>query len=177
MVATTIFGLSITSPACNSRGRGPRLEDDHRGSGRTTSRVAIDVVPHLTPSAPEALTLLALCRPPMNCALAIGKFDGGVRVRLQVEPPGGLGVFPAVHRHGDQVRTILVIAEDHAPLPTGAAAHRREPHRPPTIRPRRPQALAAATEPIERAVNYPGGDNDPARRQTRRSFRRVGDGS
>src|SRR5206468_11134057 len=104
-----------TSASGSPRSRA-RFEDDDRGPGRAASRVAIDVVPHLAPSAPEALVLLALRCPPMDGARAIGELDGSVGVRLQVEPPGGLGVFPAVHRHRDQVRTILVIAEDHAAL-------------------------------------------------------------
>src|SRR2546426_4525304 len=163
--------------ASGSPGAGPRLEDDDRGPRRAASRVAIDVVPHLAPSGPEALVLLALRRPPpMDGARAIGKLDRGVGARLQVEPPGGLGVFPTVHRHRDQVRTILVIAEDHAALLAGAAADRGEAHRPPAVRLRGPEALPAATEPIDRAVNDPGGDNDPARRESRGSFRRVGHG-
>src|SRR2546426_2865286 len=162
--------------ASGSPGNGPRLEDDDRGPRRAASRVAIDVVPHLAPSAPEALALVALRRPPMDGARAIGKLDRGVGVRLQVEPPGGLGVFPTIHRHRDQVRTILVIAEDHAALLAGAAAHRGEAHRPPSVRLRRPQASTAPTEPIDRAVNYPGRDNDPAKRAPRRSIRRVGHG-
>src|SRR5688500_11422622 len=121
--------------------------------------------------------LFALGRTPANGARAMRKLDRGVGMRLQIEPPRWLRVLPAVHRHRDQVRTILVIAEDHAALLTGAAADRREAHRPPPVRLRWPEALTASSQPVDRAVDLPGRDDDPARRESRRSFRSVGHGS
>src|SRR6267142_2223352 len=45
-----------------------RLEDDDRGPGRAAGGVAVDVVPHLAPSGPEALVLVPLGRAPMDRA-------------------------------------------------------------------------------------------------------------
>jgi hypothetical protein len=46
----------------SSSGVGDRLQHDDRGPGRAASRVAIDVVPHLAPSGPEALVLVSFGR-------------------------------------------------------------------------------------------------------------------
>src|SRR5688572_16894919 len=73
-----------------------RLEDDDRGPGRAAGRVAIDIVPHLAPSGPEALALVALGGSPMDGARAIGKLHRRVGLRQQIEPPRRLGVFPPV---------------------------------------------------------------------------------
>src|SRR5687768_15515300 len=153
--------------------RRPRLEDDDRGPGWAAYRVAIEVVPHLAPAGPEALALVALRRPPMDSARPIGKLDRGVGLFQQIEPPRWLGVFPPVHRHSDQIRTIFVVAEDHAARLAGAAANSREAHRPPLVRLRRPQAFTPSTEPIDRAVYVPRRDHDPAGRQSRRSLGRI----
>jgi hypothetical protein len=42
-------------------------------------------------------------------------------VRLKIEPPRGFTVSPAIHRHGDQVRTFFEVTDHHAPLLAGAA--------------------------------------------------------
>src|SRR5256885_9350550 len=54
------------------------------------------------------------------------------------------------------------------------AAHRCETHRPPSVRLRGPEAHTASTKPMDRAMNYPGRDDDPAGRESRRSLRRNG---
>src|SRR5688500_369979 len=95
-------------------------------------------------------------------------------MRLQVEPPGWLGLCPAVHRHGHEVWAVLVVAEDHAALLAGTATHRCEAHRAPSVRLRRPQAFSPPTEPVDRAVYEPSRDDDPAGRESWRSLRRFG---
>src|SRR6266550_9349117 len=54
------------------------------------------------------------------------------------------------------------------------AAQCCETHRPPSVRLRRPEAHTASTKPMDRAMNYPGRDDDPAGRESRRSLRRNG---
>src|SRR5437867_10348922 len=62
--------------ASGSPGAGPRLEDDDRGHRRAASRVAIDVVPHPPPPAPEAPCPPALPPPrPLIAPLPSGKPD------------------------------------------------------------------------------------------------------
>ena len=53
---------SVTQSVRLRASLGSRLEDDDRSPGRAAGRVAIDVVPHLAPSGPEALVLVSLGR-------------------------------------------------------------------------------------------------------------------
>src|SRR5262245_5737221 len=57
-------------------------------------------------AGPQPLALLALGGTGPDGALLIRQLDDDVRARLQISPPGGLGRSPAVHREGDEVRTI-----------------------------------------------------------------------
>ena len=43
-------------------------------------------------------------------------------MRLQVQPPRGLGCTPAVHRHGDQVVAVLEVADENLSRLAGAPA-------------------------------------------------------
>ena len=38
--------------------------------------------------------------------------DDGVRVRLEVEPPRGMALVPAVHRERDEVGAVFEVADD-----------------------------------------------------------------
>src|SRR5207247_9782330 len=75
----SVAGIHPRSPSTSRTGRGaraspgsrPRLEDDDRGPGLAAGRVAIDVVPHLAPSGPEALVLVSLGRAATDRARAI----------------------------------------------------------------------------------------------------------
>ena len=73
-----------------------------------------------------------------------GQLDRRLRIRLEVEPPGGLRVGPAVHRRGDEVGTVLDVADDRDALLAGPAPDRLEPEHPPLRVGRRAQAEPAA---------------------------------
>src|ERR1035437_8671647 len=70
---------------------------------------------------PEARPLVLVRCTCVDGARPTGQIDNGVGMCLQVEPPGGLGIGPAVHGHGDQVRTVLEVTEDGHSLLTAAA--------------------------------------------------------
>src|SRR5712692_739013 len=85
---------------------------------------------------------------------------------LEIQPPGGLGIGPAVHGKGDEVRSIHVVAEDGGALLTRAAPdglqaqvaelaawrRRREPAPP-------------AGEPMDRTMCHPSAANEPTWRK------------
>jgi hypothetical protein len=85
-------------------------------------------------------------------------------MRLQIEPPGRLRIGPAVHRQGDQVRTILEVTDDHAALTAGAAPDCRETRRTPSAALRTPQAHSGTANAAHRAVRGPDNPDEPARR-------------
>ena len=118
-------------------------------------RVVVRVVAELAPPRPEALALLADRGPRTDLARAGLEFDLGVRLSLQVQPPRRLRRAPAVHRHRDEVRTILVVAEDRAARLPGLAPDGREPHRAPLPGPGQPEAASPAGDPMDRPVNHP----------------------
>src|SRR5918996_2539515 len=95
-------------------------------------------------------------------------------MRLQVEPPGWLAIGPAVHRQGDQVRTVLEVADDHAAPLAGAAPGCGEPRSAPSAALRTPQPQPATAQAAYRAVGRPEEADEPARRQTRSSRAVVG---
>ena len=61
-------------------------------------------------AGPQALALIALCCPAGDLAGTVDGTGRGVRVRLEVEPSGRLGIAPAVHGHGDEVRPVFEVA-------------------------------------------------------------------
>jgi len=93
---------------------------------------------------------------------------------LQVEPPRRLRISPPVHGQGDQVRTVLEIADDHTVIPPGAAPSRRQPQRAPPPPLRTPQSNSATADTADRAVQRPSETDDPARGKTRTSNVIVG---
>ena len=138
-----------------------------------SSRVAVDVVPHLAPARPQSRSLLAQGGAAAHGQGAIGHRDVRLRVRLEVQPPGGLAIGPAVHGHGHQVRAVLVVAQDRDPRPAAAAADGSEAHRSPSVRLRAPEPDSAEGDSVDRAMHDPCGPHEPARRDTR-SLRRFG---
>ena len=96
---------------------------------------------------------------------AVRQVDRGVRMGLQVEPPGGLRFAPAVHREREQVRTVLEVAEDRDPRRAAAPADRVDAQQAVRLRRRRSKASSAAGQPVDRAVNGPCGPDEPAGRQ------------
>ena len=96
----------------------------------------------------------------------IGHLDDGLRVGLQVQPPGGLGRTPAAHRHRDQVGTVLVVADDDAPGLSAASTHGGESQGAPLPRTRGPQPPCAA--------QWPGRSTGARARRSRRTTAVVG---
>src|SRR4029450_5108405 len=95
--------------------------------------------------------------------------DDGVRVRLQVEPPGGMALVPAVHRQRDEVGAVFEVADDDAALLPGLPPGGRERWRTPAAFVRGGPQEAAATESVERAMSAPGRVHEPPRRDSRRA--------
>ncbi len=143
------------------------LQDDHRGLSRPSGGIAVDIVSELLPAGPESRSFLASGRAPAHGAGLILQLDGGLWMRLQVEPPGRLAIGPAVHGHGHQIGAVLVVAEDGDALLARLAAGGLEAHRPPLAGLRRPQALSPAGEPVESAMPDPRGAHEPAGRESR----------
>ena len=145
---------------------GPWLQhDDHRLAGSERgARIREGAAPEIKEGAPEAGSLLALGCTRHDASGAGRELDGGLGIGLQVEPPGGLRVGPAVHRRRDQVGAVLDEADDRDPLlapsgarpcaagasPTGPAFAGPKP-KPPTGR------------PIQRSMRGPDGPHQPAR--------------
>ena len=82
-----------------------RLEDDHRGFGRTAGWRTRRGWDRPRPALPQPSTLLTdgsarmhRTRPPARPP------DDGARVCLEVEPPRGMPLLPAVHRERDEIR-------------------------------------------------------------------------
>ena len=111
-------------------------------------------------SAPSAALAADRARP-------VGEIDSRCGMRLEVEPPHGLAVGPAVHRQRDEVRTVLDVPEDHASLLAGAAPGGGESQGAPPVALRTPQADAAAGDAVEAAVRIPGQPDKPSRRESR----------
>ncbi len=145
---------------------GGRLEDDDRGRLRSPRRVAVQLFVQFTPPLPQPLALRAGCRPGNDVASgATGEVDYGLRVRLQVQPPCRLGRGPAVHRHRNEVRSVFVVADDHAPRLTAAPAGRCHAHGSPLARSRPPEPAASARRAHDVPVHAPEGFDEPSRRQ------------
>jgi hypothetical protein len=153
-----------------SAGRvGSWLQYHDRSLGRPHCCVAVQLCVDVTPSGPQPRPFLVLggaCRHPSGPA---DQLDGRFWMCLQVEPPSRLRISPAVHRQGDQVRTVLEIADDHAVIPPGAPPGRRQPQRAPPSRLGTPEPHPAAADTADRAVQRPREADEPARWKTRTS--------
>ena len=151
-----------------SSGPAPRFEDDHRRLGRPSDRVRVEPRIDRDPALPQPLTLLARRRACAHQArLLVRQPNDGVRVRLEVAPPRGMALVPAVHRDRDEVRTVFEVANDDAAL--------FPEFRPMVVRRSAPSRACstwstgtAATEPVPRAMNAPGRVHEPRRRVFRR---------
>ncbi len=87
--------------------------------------------------------------------------------RLEVQPPGRLRIAPAVHRHGDEIGPILVVAENDVTLLARATPDRLQSHHPPRLGRNWAQPNPATRQRVERAVDCPGAPHDPPRRERR----------
>ena len=147
-----------------SSGHRARLEDDDRRLMRASCRVAVEVSVQFAPALPQPFALPADRGPPEHLALdPTGELDDRLRMGLQVQPPGWLGRTPAVHGHRDQVRPVLVVADDHAPRLATAPALRGEPQCAPLARAGWPQPPAPPAGLDDPPVQVPENYDEPAR--------------
>src|SRR5687768_17880357 len=102
--------------------------------------------------------------------------NDGVRVLLEVEPPRGMALVPAVHRERNEVGAVFDVADDDAALLPGLPPDGREAQRTPATLVRRGPQESATTESVERAMNAPGRVHEPRRRHVRRSGCRIAHG-
>lgn len=165
-------GCRFTPPAR------PGLQDDEGGAGPPRG-VGVEVpLLDVLPPRPKARALVPFRLTGRDIAdRPTRQIHDGVGVCPQVEPPCGRGLRPAVHRHEDQVRTVLQVGDDHDSLRPRAAPGGPEPEHPPAVRSRAPQADAAAGDRVERPVTDPERADEPAWREPRGRSRRGHDPS
>ena len=146
-----------------TRGRPPRrrtlasgLEHHHRSRGRPRPCVCVEPDIDLGPPLPQSVSLFALGSACTHIAGPLMRqSNGGVRMRLQVEPPRGMTLVPAIHREDNEVGTVFDVADDDAPVTSGLPANRRQTQGPPaTFAGRSPQEAPAA-QSIHRTVATP----------------------
>src|SRR5207237_6230706 len=111
----------VPTGACPvSSGPAARFEDDHRRLGRPPDRIRVEPRIDRDPALPQPITLLPRRRACAHQArLLVRQSNDGVRVRLEVAPPRGMALVPAVHRDRDEVRTVFEVADDDAALLPG----------------------------------------------------------
>jgi hypothetical protein len=152
----------------------PSWLKDHQCCLRgTSSGVAIEVCIQFTPLSPEAGPLRSRCCACCDRTWPVDEVDSGVRIRLQIKPPGRLAVRPTVHRHGDEIRTVFEVAEDDAALLVAATSGRRKAQGAPPIGPCPPQSESPAGDAVQSAVRVPGKADEPSGRNSRHSLAYV----
>lgn len=98
---------------------------------------------------------------------AISNDHHRIRLGLKVEPPRRLRICPTVHRHRDEVRTVLEVAENHRSLMAGAPPDGRQVQRAPPSGFRAPQPDSSTRDSVHAPVHNPSEADEPARRNTR----------
>ena len=149
------------------------LEHDDGSLAWSPCRIRLEVLADHGPSRPQALALVSLCAASMDRSCSIAGLGNGVGMSLQVQPPGGFGRTPPVHRHGDQVALVLEVTDDHVSRLPRASARRGESCRTPAVRLRPPQPQPAAGQAQEEEMSVPEEADEPARRQPDRSVARC----
>jgi len=104
----------------------PRLEHYDSSFSWSSRGVGVEVLVDLGPSGPQTLSLSSLCATCMDRSCPVTGLDDGIRMILQVQPPGGLGRTPPVHRQGDEVAAVLEVADDDVSRLRGTSARRGE---------------------------------------------------
>ncbi len=146
----------------------PRLKDHDRGLGRSKRRVGVEVLVYLAPPGPQARPFVAGCGAGPDQAGPVGQADLGVRVHLQVEPPGRLAVpqpfIAIVTRSGPSSKYPRI------------TLHRRPVRRPVAVSRSAPQRLPFGRHsPIRPAVTrYKPRCTDHAKRTIQRGGSRGG---
>src|SRR5207344_2007077 len=83
-------------------GHGARLEDDDRRLLRAPCSVVVQVPVQFAPALPQQFTLSARGGPANHLAPdPTSQLDDRLWLSLQVQPPGWLGLAPAIHGHRD----------------------------------------------------------------------------
>lgn len=85
-----------------------------------------------------------------------------IRMSLQVEPPCRIGLGPTVHGHGDEVRTVFDVAEDHTAFAAGSPPGRGQMECAPTRAFRAPEPEPSAGQAIQAPVQTPEEAHEPA---------------
>ena len=93
------------------------LEYDNGGLGWPPGGVVVEVLVDLGPSGPQPLALVACARRARTCRAPSRVSAVAIGMVLQVQPPRGFGRTPPVHRHRDQVGTVLDVADDDLSCP------------------------------------------------------------
>ena len=77
------------------------------------------------PALPQPIALLPRGRAGAHRALMPARqSNDDVRVRLEIEPPRGMALVPAVHRERDEVGSFLEVADDDTALLPGLPPRR-----------------------------------------------------
>ena len=157
-----------------------RLEDDNRRLTRAAHRERVEVaVARVLPDlVPQPIALLAGGSSGPHGARSGLQLDTRVRIRLEVQPPGGLRARPAVHRQRHQVRPVLDVGDDRRSSLPRATTDRLQPQVADLIaRLRQRQPATAAAEPMDGAMPDPRSADEPAWREPRAGLdRRLVDG-
>src|SRR4029453_6891552 len=94
--------LCLRGPGTSSgTGVGPGFQNHHPRLLRAPRCISIDVVAHVLPPGPQALAFLTHRGASAHHTVPILELHGRIWMGLQVEPPGGLRLGPAVHRECD----------------------------------------------------------------------------
>src|SRR5664280_1307190 len=114
-----LLGVSARRRLARLVSRGPvaRFEDDYGRLGRSQTAMRVELWIDRDPALPQPITLRLSGRACAHRArMLVGQSNNGVGVRLEVEPPRGMTLVPAVHRDGDEVWAIFEVADDDAAL-------------------------------------------------------------
>ena len=141
------------------------FEDDDGRLDRPQTGIAIEPLVDFGPPLPQSITLGPRGREGVDGARRLARqTNDGIGVRLEVEPPGGMALVPAVHRQHDEVRAVFDVADDDASSLPGLAPDGGEAQRTPAALVRRGPQEAPAAEPVQhrcprqnRCMNHAGG--------------------
>lgn len=148
------------------------FEHDDGCHGRPAGCTGVEADVNLGPAPPQAIALLPSGRTCAHWTRVLARQSHErIGVSLEVYPPSGVAFVPAVHREGDEVRSVFDVADDDVALSTGLPTDGCETQCAPATLARGGPQESPAAEPVERAVNPPCRVNEPRRRQLRRSGR------
>ena len=124
------------------------------------------VLVDLSPLGPQTLALVAMRCPAADLARTMDEVNRHVRVRSEVEPPRRFGVAPTVHGHGDQVRALFEVANDHSSGSARPPADRVKAHGAPTAGLRSPQTESGTGPAVQAPMSDSEESDEPAGRKS-----------